>query len=188
MIQESNTPAFRIFNYYYECTIPQNHLYDADYVKTFGMPTSGDPEVDREMARSRVPVNLTIAQMATHLDNGAAITLINQEKSVEIYETIVEHLNDWKKKVSQSLTMSEVPSKDLEELDALAAEVYKIARGYMEKNIHDDPFARLVTRQGYSNPKRQEALPEEETSLPEQHSRISDSINKDTFKRGRTWR
>lgn len=188
MIQEAHSPAFKLFNYYYECTIPQNHLYDQDYVSQFGIPTSGDADIDREMARSRVTVRLTIAQMATHLENGAPICLIDQKKSVEIYETIIAHLNNWKRKVTQSPGAIEVPTKDLEELDALAGEVYKIAKGYMEMEITDNPFAQLMARAGYSNPKRQEVIAEEESKLADQHTPISDTISRDVFSRRRKWR
>ena len=60
-----HSAAYKIFHYPFECTIPSFYLYSAEYVKVFGMPSSGDAKVDEHQLRSPVRCRLTVAAMAS---------------------------------------------------------------------------------------------------------------------------
>lgn len=184
MERGKHTPAYKIFNYYWECIIPQHHLYSKDYIKTFGVPTSGNKEMDRVFANSNCNARLTIAEMAIVFDNGANITLKHQEQSADIYQIIIDHLVSWRKQVTDSQGRIDVPLDDLEKLDRLAAEVFKIAKYYKKDNFEASNFLRKIQKIKNAVPvTRDERNKEEERKAIHEsvHKPISDSIAKETF-------
>lgn len=188
-MSEKHTAAYRIFHYYYKCYMAQHHLYSDDYMKAFGIPTSGDRDVDRNLAASKTLCQLTIADMANHLDNGANLTLEEPSKSVEIYNTVREHLLDWKRTLDQAIGEMDAPIDDLRKLDNLATEVYKVARGYMRNGHQAGGMFGSVRRLGA---RRAMSRKVDQTSgvvkVPEEHKSITDNIVKETFSRRKNWR
>jgi len=191
MSETKHSAAYRIFHYYYKCWMPQHHLYDRAFMDTFGIPTTGDREVDRELAGSETLCQLNIADMAEHLSNGANLTLETPKDSVAIYQTVREHLMDWKRIVEDPINTSEPPVDDLRKLDELAGEIYKVAKGYMEK---DDGGSRLFrhlnameSRRGISRhaPQSEE---KKESRMPSEHKPVSDFIAKTAFTKTHRWR
>lgn len=180
--------AYRVFHFYYKCYIPQHFLYSQDFIDTFGLPTSEDRAVDRELAYSPVLSRLTISEMALHLDQGAVITLYEPNRSVTIYQTIREHLQDWELKVQSGMTNREPPLEDLRMLDALATELYKVARGYLEKEGDHTSIGALFNnrkKQGITRHSQEEVKRRRQEALPEKHTSITDKIAKIGFDRRR---
>lgn len=132
-----HTAAYKVFKFYIDVQIPQHHLYNQDYIKEFGVPTTGDHKVDSALSKSMVNARMTIAQLAELLAEGSPIVLVDPEKSVFIYETIVEHLNNWRSKLESGFVGNNVPMEDLNKLDQLANEVYPLAKGFMDKTPSD---------------------------------------------------
>lgn len=188
-MSDEKSAAYKIFHQYFRCYIPQHHLYSKDFIETFGLPTSGDREIDRELANSDTLSQLTIADMAGHLANGANMTLEDPKKSVIIYRIIREHLLDWKAVTDDPIDTTPPPVEDLRELDALAVEVYKVAKGFMAQDDGGSRFFRslsgLESRRAMSR-----FTPEESTqfTVPKEHKLISDTIAKTTFKNTHRWR
>lgn len=191
MATEEHTAAFRIFHYYYKCWLPQHHLYDRSFMETFGLPTSGNREVDRELANSETLCQLTMAEMAEHLSNGANLTLETPKDSVVIYRTLREHLMDWKGNAEDPIKRSEVPVDDLRKLDDLAGQVYQVARGYMEQDDNGSLLHRSLNALGSRramtrhSPTEPAAKPNQ---LPKDYQPVADSIARTTFNRNQNWR
>lgn len=185
---KKHTAAFRIFHYYYRCYIPQSQLYSREFLQQFGVPTTGDKKIDREMANSSTLAQLTIAQIANHFDDGATITLEDPRKSVEIYETIREHLVLCRETAQNPAGGEVPPMEDLRKLDNLAGEVYKIARGYMSQATEDSRlFSRLNQLGGRRAMTRDTKVPEARQVAAE-HTPVTDAINKANFQRTKQWR
>lgn len=190
MAKEDYTAAYRIFHFYFKCYIPQHFLYTQDFVDVFGLPTSENAEVDRELALTPVLSRLTISQMAECLDQGAVITLYEPDKSVEIYETVTEHLNDWRQRTEASLINKDAPLEDLRKLDALATELYKVARGYIEKKGNVNRLSNFAKRSSankvVARHNEEEKRRQRSERLPEKHTSITDKIAKIGFDRRRS--
>ena len=186
--KKEHTAAYRIFHYYYKAYIPQHALYSQDFLETFGVPVSGDRQVDRELANTKTLAQLTIAEMAEKLDEGVPVTLEDPKKSVEIYKTLREHLNNWFTTVSNPVGSNAPPVEDLRRLDNLAGEVYKIARHYMKEAPSDSSLFRRLDQLGSNRAVSRHAEPKEERQLPEEHQPIHDAIVKEHFGGGRRWK
>ena len=190
----ANTPetsaAYRIFHWYYKAFLPQYALYSPEYIQIFGTPTTQNRDIDRELSKSLTLCQLTISQMAIHLNNGISIRLEEPEKSVEIYRTVHEHLLDWDRVVRDSVGDINPPLEDLRLLDALAVELYKIAKGYFQMAPTASPFFqtidRLESRRAMSR-RPLNTLPPGREVAPE-HKLITESIAKEAFAKSRRWR
>lgn len=188
---KNHTPAFKATKYYFTAFMEQHRLFSAEYVRAFGIPTSGNREVDRELASSPTLCHLTIWDMAHHLHEGANITLEFPEKSVEIYEIITALLEDWRQISQNPVNSREIPMDELRKLDKLAQEVYQIARGYMTKapvaSRLFDSIASLERRRGISRngPKSEDQI---RRDVPHEHTPVSDTISKNLFQTTRQWR
>lgn len=189
MSTETHTAAFKIFHYYYKCYVPQHALYNKDYLTTFGIPTTGNREIDRQLATATTLAQYTIAEMAELLGRGINITLEEPVKSVEIYLTLREHLKDWERTVQTAFGDSDPPMDDLRLLDNLAGEVYKIARGYLQNGKSDSRLlggiAALESRRAMS--RRSQAQIQQRQLEPE-HKPITENIAKEAFARSKRWR
>lgn len=166
--------------------MPQHHLYDEQWLKQVGVPTSGDRNIDRELANSEILCQLTIAEMAEKFANGATLTLEDPKKSVEIYETINEHIGDWRQISSNPLGMEEIPVEDLRMLEELAIEIYKIARGYRVKQLEDSKGLTFLSKRPASRFTPDKASIR--SSVKGEHNPITDLIAEAQFERSKRWR
>ncbi len=177
------TAAYIIFNYIYQVYIPQHHLYSAEYIKLVGIPTTGNPSIDRELANSKTLSQQTIVGMSEMLDNGASMTLADPAKSAEIYTAIREHLTEFDARVRQGqISGDDIPHDDLRKLDNLAAELFTQAKYYMKADATDsrlfNSIASLSSRPGL----RRNATPTEKKPIKQtDYQPISDSISKNAF-------
>lgn len=181
MTKKEHTSAYKIFHYYYQCQIPQHYLYSQEYMEVFGLPTTGQSDVDRELSQSMVPAQLTIAQMAEYLDEGASIVLIDPYEAATIYGIVNDHLENWRVH-TVGFGGLEVPMEDLRKLDALAKEVFKVGRAYLPQPEKEDPINRFFdtmdSRRGTRRTWETHA-----PTRPSEHKPISELIAKETFKR-----
>jgi hypothetical protein len=173
--------AYKLFHNRYHCITAQANLYSKEYLKISGTLTTGDKACDAAMATSSVQIWLTPAAMAVFLNDGATFALIDPTQSVEIYETINEHLQDWKRHLTLELNTTNVPFQDLRWFEALAVEIFQIARGYMGRTRQPTLglFPQGAVMRGLSKTtpaQRAEAL---EASRPKEHSLVVESLRKE---------
>jgi hypothetical protein len=187
---KDQSAAYRIFHWYYLAFIPQHATYSKDYLTNFGIGTTQNREIDRELAKSLTLAQLTISDMAEHLDNGINIQLEDPKKSVEIYKTVREHLLDWEKLVQESIGDVDPPMEDLRKLDLLASELYKVAKGYMQIAPSDSKLFQTIERLGSRRVMSRITAAEQvkRAPLPEDYQSITDKIAKEAFAKSRRWR
>lgn len=125
-----HTAAFKIFHYPYYCRVRGIHLLSDVQLEVFGIVSTGSGRVDSTVAQEYVDCQLTMADMAELFSEGVSIILTEPEKSVVMYEILREHLQDHLEHVNTAINVQKAPLEDLRKLDALAAEIYKVARIY----------------------------------------------------------
>lgn len=186
MRKKEHSAAYVIFHYYYRCYIPQSYLYSPDHIKEYGIMTSEDRNIDRALAQSQTLTRQTIAEMAELFDRGATITLEDPSQSAEIYTVLNEHLVTWVNQV-QSVNATEAPMQDLRKLEALAMEIYGIAKHYLKEAPGTNTlFKGLKTLEGRRGMSRISGV-RESVTLPDQHTAVTEVITKENFRRGRKW-
>lgn len=188
MEKAHHSAAYKIFNYFVECTIPAMYLYSQEYVKKFGLYTSGDADVDAQTFQSMVKANLTVAQMAQHMSDGATIALIHPEESKQIYQWIVEHINDWTDEVTKDPNRrDDVPVEDLRLLDQFAKEIYPMARQHMNTQVSGSRLFRSLDRLNRRAIRRDVVTPEQiANEVPTEHSPMAAAIAREVIRRGGT--
>lgn len=187
--QDKHTPAFKATRYTYEVYIPQFFLMKEPEGSPFGTPTSGNSEVDRNLAQSRTLARLTIIDMARYLAQGARITLEDQTKSVEIYKIVTDLLEEWRALSSSPVYTAEVPVEELRWLDGLAREVFMIARHYMKEDAGQGRVFRAISaleskrRFSRKDDKKAEATDAGKV----EHQPVSEAIEKNVLNKTRAW-
>lgn len=142
--REQQPAWFKIFYYTFNVKIEQAHLYSEEEISTYGVPSSGDPSVDREMALERMWVPAVLAQVVEWHRQGLRLEFHSTQDMVEIYDIIQQHLADWREELSSDWPRQ--PNlEDLQALEALAHDVYKRVRGEIGiREAKEDVTQRLL--------------------------------------------
>lgn len=131
---EYDTAAFKIFHKTFECMVRQVDLYDMDYIETRGLVTTGDAQLDDEIAQSKVRCGKTIAALAEMYDEGINIELVDHGADAPtIYELVIEHVDTMARYIEGATTIAMMNERlerqydDLVKMERLAYAVYPIA-------------------------------------------------------------
>ena len=128
--RDKYSAAYLIFHHFYECLIPQFHLFSEEEIKMFGIPATGDPIIDKGNANRLSSARLTISQMAEIYSQGSSIVLQKPEESLEICEIIFQHLTDWMNHSQKGLGGLNPPIEELKQLEHLARDLESKAMHY----------------------------------------------------------
>lgn len=138
----------RLFNYRYQVYIAPIHLYSEEYLKRFGVPATGDKEIDREYMHTPILVYMTAVDMVVHFSNGVDLTLRDPKDSVEIYEHLTEHLGRWETVLERVKHPIDVPIEDLRKMDEFALKIEPMARSYKAGDLTVNPYHRKLFGKG----------------------------------------
>lgn len=116
-----------IFDHLFACKISQLDLYDENYIRVFGSPTTMDKQIDTILRTQMVSVYLPIAQIAEHYTKGSKIS-ITQEDAKLMFDYISRHLSAWANFLKTSINTSIAPIDDLKKLDELAKFLFQYVR------------------------------------------------------------
>ena len=134
-----------IFFKLFQCRIPNIKTMSLDYVKQFGMPTCGDPILDKETANELVIRMLSIAQMVDFFNQGVTILLVKYTDAKIIYEYISNHLQFWKLQLESGFHVRNAPIEDLVAMDKFAVTVYAHAKYQFTTDMVDSIIARRMS-------------------------------------------
>lgn len=126
------------------CRVPNIQTMSPEYIKHFGMPTSGIEEYDRQTANELVHRMLTINQMVDFYAQGTSVEVCDSKDTKTIYEHISNHLSAWRKEVENGFHIKNAPLDELQMLDKFANKVYEHAQWHFDKPFVDSVFARQM--------------------------------------------
>lgn len=185
---ENHTAAFKIWNYYWECMIAQHYVLSDATTEIFGFPTSGNKEVDRNLANSKMRVQLTIDQMVEYFDKGAEIEILEIKDTVKIYEIVNRHLSDWHSAVHVNAAIVEAPMEDLRKMDRFASDLYRIAKTHMEVAPVGGQLAQRIRAMEGRRAIGRRSKEEVKKTVPTEHKGLSEDIGKESFRRTNRFR
>lgn len=133
-----------LWNERYMCRVPFIQTMSPDYLREFGMPSSGYDEYDRQTANELVIRMLNIDEMVEYYRRGTTVALMQPGDSKRIYERISAHLELWKRELETSFHTRNAPLDDLQLLDKFAHAVYEHAKWYFDEPFVESLFARKV--------------------------------------------
>ena len=127
--------AYWITKKLYLCRIPYIQTLSPEYIAYFGMPDSGDEQVNQQMRNELIDVRITIGQMAEYFATGTQLSIPDPRTTKEIYERILQHLRNWKYEIEHRMHPGEVPAEDLVKLDQFAAALYPHGKPLFEQDF-----------------------------------------------------
>lgn len=147
-----------IFKKLFLCRVPNIQTMSEDYIRTFGMPTTGVSRYDTETANELIDTMLPISRMVELHKEGVNVRVQKYTDTKLIYEHITDHLNWWKEQLRTGLNTRGAPLEDLKDLDNFAQVVYKYAAPQFTDTIIESLLSRsmaslMTTRDSIMKPR-----------------------------------
>lgn len=181
-----------IFNRRYMCMVNQMDTTSKEYLKLFGSPTTGDPNIDREMANQWITTYMTIAEMASLYKENKAVRILKNSDCEDIYKSVEYHLSRWANTTKSSINSAAAPIEDLMVLDQFATTIYPFALRNTEKrkvidslfvNELNNTFFTFESIFGKSLDETPKDLDEEgNEKLPQRESYANAFVNKERWR------
>lgn len=143
--EDQRTTAYYLFHNLFLCRVPNIQTMSSEYIRLHGMPSTGDPALDKHAAGEMVMRMITINRMMELVTSGARIEVVNKDDTKSIYEYITNHLTAWKTELRY--TMGHPNPKvvrDLIEMDNFANLVYEHAKYHFSPDAIDSDLARKL--------------------------------------------
>lgn len=132
-----------IFNRRYMCMVNQLDTTSKEYLQLFGVHTTGDKGIDKEMANQWITTYKTIAEMAELFKDSKAVKVPKMSDCEAIYKSVEYHLSRWATTAKTSIHTGSMPIDDLLLLDQFATAIYPYAiENSSKREIIDNLFAR----------------------------------------------
>lgn len=149
------TVAWQLFNTPFLCEIPEHFFHTVDMIKVYGVRSSGDKTLDRELMMAWRASYMTIVQMAVYFNEGAPVKLKQITDAPRISDLIERHLTNWLTVVTETYLCSNVPLEDLMVLDQFNKTCGRITKAVVEKKpVKDNVLSKfnmnIFNKQGVS--------------------------------------
>lgn len=136
----------------------------SEHIKTFGMPTVGDKQIDNDIHNQMVDRYLTIDQMIEYFKQGINVYVKIHKETKDIYDIISAYLVCWKEYLDNGINIGGAPIDDLVTLDRFATSVYDhavehISDDYVNSNIFKHIGNRKVGRAAFDKPPEEVIIP-----------------------------
>lgn len=144
---------WKIWHQKFHCRVRHIQTMSVDYIRIFGMSTTGDSQYDRDMANEIVDRMMTIVEMLMMFHEGSELRVVQSSDTKVIYDLISQHLQDWRKEIQYALNSAHAPFEDLLVMDKFAHTIYEHAKWHFSSDFIDSHFAsglnsiRRVSRQ-----------------------------------------
>lgn len=129
------------------CKVPRIAHYGVSYLERYGLPSSGNAKVDRELMGQMSPSYITIDQMVEFYHEQTTISIVHKHDVKTVYEICQDYTFDWARSVQRSTFTSRVPFADLVKIDEFAEAVYQyagfeygmeFARSFLPNNLQEE--------------------------------------------------
>lgn len=131
-----------IFKKTFHCRLPYIETISVEEIRTHGMPSTGDRDMDHAIAHEIVDRYLTINEMVGLMRRGVQIRVAKYADTKRIYEYIQAHLLAWREEIIEAHRPDYAPLEDLIDLDKLAGIVYDKAKYVFGATSVDDFYDR----------------------------------------------
>lgn len=172
---ESHSPAYKLFHYKFNFSIPGIHFYSQAYLDTVGMLSTGNKVDDAAIMKRPIDTRGTIMDIARHHSEDHQVALSNPRDAVTMYEIVRDHLNSWRVALARESNLPDAPIEDLAILDEFATSIFEIARRYKPEVQKKEGFSSRMRQLGGSGGLRKSIVvpgvetPAKPKSLPVHH-------------------
>lgn len=134
-----------VSKYKFMCAIPELQSRSVNHIKVFGTPTTGDKQIDAQLAKQWLTTFLSIQEMVNYHKEGVSIRIRAKSDVALMYDYISKYLQAWKTFLNEGLNIGEAPIDELIAMDRFANEVYEHAKYQFTRQIADSIIAKNLT-------------------------------------------
>ena len=121
-----------IFKRKFKVKVPSIALKSDAELEEIGMYyTPKDMDMTQHYNEDMTPVYLTIARMVDIKEKGYPIYVMDKKTAVDIYKSIVQHLDAWDRYLKTSINIKPPPVEDSMLLDEFAKDIYNRYKSYI---------------------------------------------------------
>lgn len=131
-----------LFERLFAVRLRYKHTLCAEEIEYYGMPTSGDAEIDKAMYDEMVDRYIKICDMVRYFKEDVPFYLKERTDAHDIQALVIAYLNAWIQHCQATLHPVQVPLRDLSMLDKLAEQCHS----YAQENGVYRPFVSGLTR------------------------------------------
>lgn len=122
--------ADRIWMDLYGVMIPDYLTRNTDYIRKFGVPSSGVKEVDKMMGNNLTYVKIPIIKILEYYDGGMEVQIPSREDMLTMHKNIELYLDEWREHIRFDINSSASQHKQLIlNLEKLSKLIYDKANG-----------------------------------------------------------
>lgn len=129
-------------------SVPFKDTMSDDYIRLFGMPTVGDPVIDRDMHNQPIYTYMTINKMVEYFRAGINVKIQKHSDTKRIYDIISRYINCWKEQLDHGINIGGAPIDDLILLDRFASVVFEHAVQHLTYEYLNSDAIRDLTGNG----------------------------------------
>lgn len=182
--------GYKLFHYKYACLIPETEVNTKQHREIFGTFVSGDEKIDRGIANSLVDAYRTPVELALIVSRGGSVEIPDSDKAYEVYNFIIQHLQDVIEFQRAGYFGRVPPLEDLQILDQFAAKLFSQARwhhvGEREETSKLMEFFKKTSKRGTKGGNKGiEGSPEDSKR---EHTPLSNKINLKRLDGVRQWK
>lgn len=178
--------AWKLFNYRFNCKVKQIHMTPNWVFTDYGVLSSGNADIDREIMDANVDYLLTAMDMAIIAGRGVNIIISDPADCVAIYEIVSQHLSDWVDALENNPHINRGPIEDLQKFDILATIVWQIAKHYVKVEVGTTHLMQRLNS-FYINPLGNRGAAKTNVQIDESHNSVSDDLVRLTARPKRAW-
>ena len=130
----------------FHCRILKKDIYSDSELEQFGVWSTGDKRLDRDLQMELIDVYINIDKMVEYHRRGVTIYFPNEKDLVTILTYIEEHLLAWIEHTETALHRKKMPVEDLVLLDDLASVIFEEIRHLYVNKKHTSSFDRYIEK------------------------------------------
>lgn len=143
--ESQRTTVWYLFNKLFKVRANTHRIRTIEEIQTYGTPTTGIAEVDRELEKLETVIMISIAQMEDLYNRGDSFRIVDRADTEKIYKYIMDHLVTMRNffNGSEHVKTDEKTMDELVRLDRFAAEMFGTARYFMKEEIQLSSLGRV---------------------------------------------
>ena len=165
-------------------------LSDAS-IKAFGLPYSGDAELDEENRNKLIDCMITIDYMVELYNKGINIIFKDNNDTAKIYNIVNNYLIAWSDKLHNSLNANDAPSEDLIMLDQFCKDLLPQVHQFAKLDDRPNAIASLLNPGGGFNRDnifKPKVSPTAPIVTPKQHESQAKAFTMNLSNGGSVWK
>ncbi len=105
--------ADRIWKDLYSVYVPDFVTMNRDYIRKFGVPSSGNKDIDKMMATNTTFVKIPIIKILEYFENGVEVQIPSRPDMINIHKHIEDYLSEWREHIKYDINLNRMEHKTL---------------------------------------------------------------------------